>query len=99
MPPTQGAHKFLADMHNGNDPYVGLVKNFGMKIGRSLTIPKCRELAEANKDMWSAWPRVRNKLDEEYEKNMDGLEDPPSSRGRGMTDEQIDDVAAPSVRW
>ena len=60
--------QFLADMHNGNDPYVGLVKNFGIEIQDVLDDPEMQEkIAEANKDYVERVAKSRQ-LDEEYEK-------------------------------
>lgn len=43
--------QFLADMHNGNDPVLGLVKNFGVEIKDVLDDPEMQEkIAEANKE-------------------------------------------------
>lgn len=84
--------QFLTDMHNGNDPVLGLVRNFGVEIKDVLDDPEMQDkIAEANKDYVE---RVANskKLDEEYEKNMDTtLETLRQFQAeRGMSDEQID---------
>jgi len=84
--------QFLTDMHNGNDPVLGLVLNFGVEIKDVLDDPEMQDkIAEANKDYVE---RVANskKLDEEYEKNMDNtLETLRQFQSeRGMTDEKID---------
>ena len=84
--------QFLTDMHNGTDPVLGLVRNFGVEIKDVLDDPEMQDkIAEANKDYVE---RVANskKLDEEYEKNMDTtLETLRQFQSeRGMTDEQID---------
>lgn len=86
--------QFLTDMHNGTDPVLGLVRNFGVEIKDVLDDPEMQEkIAEANKEYVE---RVANskKLDEEYEKNMDiTLETLRQFQSeRGMTDEQIDQV-------
>lgn len=86
--------QFLTDMHNGTDPVLGLVRNFGVEIKDVLDDPEMQDkIAEANKDYVE---RVANskKLDEEYEKNMDTtLETLRQFQSeRGMTDEQIDQV-------
>lgn len=84
--------QFLTDMHNGIDPVLGLVRNFGVEIKDVLDDPEMQDkIAEANKDYVE---RVANskKLDEEYEKNMDTtLETLRQFKAeRGMSDEQID---------
>lgn len=86
--------QFLTDMHNGNDPVLGLVRNFGVEIKDVLDDPEMQDkIAEANKDYVE---RVANsrKLDEEYDKNMDTtLETLRQFQSeRGMSDEQIDKV-------
>lgn len=86
--------QFLTDMHNGTDPVLGLVRNFGVEIKDVLDDPEMQDkIAEANKDYVE---RIANskKLDEEYEKNMDNtLETLRQFQSeRGMSDEQIDQV-------
>ena len=81
-------------MHNGNDPYVGLVKNFGIEIQDVLDDPEMQEkIAEANKDYVERVAKSRQ-LDEEYEKNMDASLETlrQFQEERGMSDEQIDAV-------
>lgn len=86
--------QFLTDMHNGTDPVLGLVRNFGVEIKDVLDDPEMQDkIAEANKDYVE---RVANskKLDEEYDKNMDTtLETLRRFQSeRGMSDEQIDNI-------
>lgn len=86
--------QFLTDMHNGNDPVLGLVRNFGVEIKDVLDDPEMQDkIAEANKDFVE---RVANskKLDEEYEQNMDASLETlrQFQQERGMSDEQIDSV-------
>lgn len=86
--------QFLTDMHNGNDPVLGLVRNFGVEIKDVLDDPEMQDrIAEANKEYVE---RIANskKLDEEYEKNMDNTLDTlrQFQAERGMSDEQIDQV-------
>lgn len=86
--------QFLADMHNGQDPFVGLVKNFGVNIEDVLHDPKMQEqIAEANKEYVERVAKSR-KLDEEYEKNMDASLETlrQFQEERGMSDDQIDAV-------
>lgn len=86
--------QFLTDMHNGTDPVVGLVRNFGVEIKDVLDDPKMQDkIAEANKDYVERIAKSK-KLDEEYEKNMDAtLETLRQFQSeRGMSDEQIDKV-------
>ena len=43
------AAAFLADMHGGKDPFVSLVRNFGMEIENVIDDPAMQEeLAAAN---------------------------------------------------
>lgn len=86
--------QFLTDMHNGTDPVIGLVRNFGVEIKDVLDDPEMQDkIAEANKEYVE---RVANskKLDEEYEGNMEvTLETLRQFQSeRGMSDEQIDRV-------
>ena len=63
--------QFLADMHKGNDPVLGLVKNFGLEIKDVLDNPDMQDkIAEANKEYVERVAKSKQ-LDEEYEKNMD----------------------------
>lgn len=86
--------QFLTDMHNGQDPVVGLVRNFGVEIKDVLDDPEMQEkIAEANKDYVERAAKSR-KLDEEYEKNMDATLETlrQFQTERGMSDEEIDKV-------
>lgn len=86
--------QFLADMHNGQDPYVGLVKNFGVNIEDVLHDPEMQQqIAEANKEYVERVAKSRQ-LDEEYEKNMDASLETlrQFQEERGMSDELIDAV-------
>ncbi len=86
--------QFLTDMHNGKDPVVGLVRNFGIEIKDVLDDPEMQEkIAEANKDYVERAAKSRE-LDEEYEKNMDAtLETLRQFQAeREMSDEEIDKV-------
>lgn len=87
--------QFLADMHNGQDPVLGLVKNFGIEIKDVLDNPEMQDkIAEANREYVERVARSKQ-LDEEYEKNMEvSLETLRQfQEERGMSDEQIDAVA------
>lgn len=84
--------QLLTDMHNGKDPVLGLVRNFGVEIKDVLDDPEMQDkIAEANKEYVE---RVANskKLDEEYDRNMDTtLETLRQFQAeRSMSDEQID---------
>lgn len=86
--------QFLTDMHNGNDPVLGLVRNFGMEIKDVLDDPEMQDkIAEANKEYVERIAKSK-KLDEEYEKNMDATFETlrQFQAERGMSDEQIDQV-------
>ncbi len=87
--------QFLADMHNGNDPVLGLVKNFGVEIKDVLDDPEMQEkIAEANKEYVERVAKSK-KLDEEYERNMDASLETlrQFQEERGMSDDEIDAVA------
>ena len=88
--------QFLADMHNGQDPVLGLIRRFGIDIKGVLDDPaKQDEIAEANKEYVERVAKSKQ-LDEEYEKNMDATLETlrEFQKERGMSDGQIDEVAA-----
>lgn len=88
--------QFLSDMHNGQDPVLGLVRNFGIDIKNVLDDPEMQDkIAEANKEYVERVAKSKQ-LDEEYEKNMDATLETlrEFQQERGMSDEQIDEVAA-----
>lgn len=88
--------QFLTDMHNGNDPILGLVRNFGMEIKDVLDDPEMQEkIAEANKDFVERTAKSK-KLDEEYETNMDtSLETMRQFQvENNLEDAQMDAIAA-----
>lgn len=86
--------QFLADMHNGNDPVLGLVKSFGVEIKDVLDDPEMQEkIAEANKEYVERVAKSK-KLDEEYERNMNASLETlrQFQEERGMSDDEIDAV-------
>lgn len=86
--------QFLADMHNGKDPVLGLVRNFGIEIKDVLDDPEMQDkIAEANKEYVERVARSKQ-LDEEYEKNMKETLSTLNAfqEARGMSDEEIDEV-------
>lgn len=86
--------QFLVDMHNGNDPVLGLVRNFGVEIKDVLDDPGMQDkIAEANREYVERVAQSK-KLDEEYERNMDATLDTLRrfQEQRGMSDEQVDRV-------
>lgn len=86
--------QFLSDMHKGEDPVLGLVRNFGIEIKDVLDDPEMQErIAEANKDYVERLAKSR-KLDEEYERNLDSTLETLRNfqQQRGMTDDQIDEA-------
>ena len=86
--------QLLTDMHNGNDPILGLVRNFGVEIKDVLDDPEMQDrIAEANKEFVERAAKSK-KLDEEYESNMDvTLETLRKFQAeRGMSDEDIDKI-------
>lgn len=90
----QRSAQLLTDMYNGNDPVLGLVRNFGVEIKDVLDDPEMQDkIAEANKDYVERIAKSK-KLDDEYEKNMEAtLETLRQFQAeRGMADEQIDKV-------
>ncbi len=92
--------QFLADMHNGKDPVLELVRNYGVEIKDVLDDPKMQDkIAEANKEYVERVAKSKA-LDEEYERNMDEtLETLRRFQAeRGLTDEQIDAVVDALLR-
>ena len=88
--------QFLTDMHNGNDPILGLVRNFGVEIKDVLDNPEMQEkIAEANKDFVERTAKSK-KLDKEYEANMDtSLETMRQFQTENnLDDAQMDAIAA-----
>lgn len=84
--------QFLTDMHKGNDPVLGLVRNFGVEIKDVLDDPQMQEkIAEANKEYVERVAKSKA-LDEEYAKNIETtLETLRQFQSeRGLSDEQID---------
>ena len=88
--------QFLADMHNGQDPILGLVRNFGVEIKDVLDDPEMHDkIAEANKDFVERIAKSK-KLDKEYESNMDAsLETMRQYQTENnLDDAQMDSIAA-----
>lgn len=86
--------QLLTDMHKGNDPVLGLVRNFGMEIRDVLDDPDMQEqIAEANKEYVERMAKSK-RLDAEYEKNMEVTLATlrQFQRERNMSEEQIDQV-------
>lgn len=86
--------QFLTDMHNGQDPVLGLVRNFGIEVKDVLDDPEMQEkIAEANKDYVERIAKNKQ-LEEEYQKNteqtLETLRQFQSERG--LSDEQIDEI-------
>lgn len=62
--------QFLSDMHKGEDPVLGLVRNFGVEIKDVLDNPEMQDkIAEANREYVERVAKSKE-LDEEYERNM-----------------------------
>lgn len=86
--------QYLADMHNGEDPVLGLVRRFGVEIKNVLDDPEMQDkIAEANREYVERVARSKE-LDEEYERNMDVTLETLRrfQQERGLTDEQVDAV-------
>lgn len=84
--------QFLNDWRNGQDPVVGLVRNFGLEIKDVLDDPAMQEkIAEANKEYVERLAKSK-KLDEEYEQNMEvSLETLRRFQSeRNLSDEEVD---------
>lgn len=88
--------QFLVDMHKGEDPVVGLVRNFGIEVKDALDDPEMQErIKEANKDYVERVAKSKA-LEEEYDSNMETTLEVlrQFQEDRGLTDEQIDEVVA-----
>lgn len=86
--------QFLADMHNGKDPVMGLMSMFGDELKDALDDPSRQEdLGEARKEYLDRVSKGKE-YDAQYEKNMDTtLETLRSFQSeRGLSDEQVDGV-------
>lgn len=86
--------QFLSDMHKGEDPVLGLVRNFGVEIKDVLDNPEMQDkIAEANREYVERVAKSKE-LDEEYERNMAVTLETLRryQQERGMTDEQMDAV-------
>lgn len=86
--------QFLTDMHQGKDPVLGLVSNFGVEIKDVLDDPEMQDkIAEANKEYVERVAKSKA-LDAEYEKNMDASLETlrQFQQERGLSDEEIDAV-------
>ena len=86
--------QFLTDMHNGQDPVLGLVRNFGVEIKDMLDDPEMQDkIAEANKDFVERIAKSK-KLDEEYESNMDASLE---TMRQYQTENKLDDAQMDSI--
>lgn len=88
--------QFLVDMHRGEDPVLGLVRNFGIEVKDVLDDPDMQEkIKDANQDYMKRVARSRE-LEEEYERNMDATLETlrKFQEEKGLSDEQIDEVVA-----
>jgi len=84
--------RFLTDWRNGQDPVVGLVRQFGTDIKDAIDDPERQEeIAAANKEFVERVAKEKE-LEETYQKNLQEslstLE--KMQQERGMSDEQID---------
>ena len=86
--------QFLADMYNGEDPVLGLIRNFGIEIKDVLDDPSMQEkIAEANKDYVERTAKSK-KLDEEYRKNFEVTLETlrQFQEETGVSDEEVDEI-------
>lgn len=84
--------RFLTDMAKGGDPFVGLIRQYGMEIKDILDDPdKQEELAKANAEFVERAARSKE-LDEQYEQNLQSsLADLEAMQSEeGLSDEDID---------
>lgn len=86
--------QFLTDMHQGQDPVLGLVRNFGVEIKDVLDDPEMQQkIAEANKDYVDRVAKNKE-LEQEYEANIEATKETlrQFQQERGLSDEQVDEV-------
>ena len=91
--------QFLTDMHNGQDPVLGLVRNFGIEIKDVLEDPEMQEkIAEANKDYVERVAKSKE-LEAEYNANEEQTKETlrKFAEDKGLTDEQIDAIFAKAL--
>lgn len=87
--------QYLTDMYNGNDPVIGLVRNFGEEIKDILDDPEMQEkIAEANKEYMERVAKSKE-LDEEYDKNIEETFATMKEyqEANGYSDEDMDKLA------
>lgn len=87
---------FLAEWHNGGDPVIALVKQFGTDIKDAIDDPeRLDEIAAANKEYLERVAKEKT-LEEEYQSNLaqslSMLEQ--LQKDNGLTDEQVDAAMA-----
>lgn len=86
--------QFLTDMHRGEDPIVGLVRNFGPEIKDLLDDPEMQEkLAEANKEYVERVAKskeLKEAYDTNFSESMAALE--AFQQEKGLSDEEVDSL-------
>ena len=88
--------EFLADIHNGEDPIVLMIRRYGMEIKDALDDPEKQEqIAAANKEFVERLAKSKA-LDEEYDKNMQEslVTLREYQQENGLSDEEIDKLYA-----
>ena len=85
---------FLTDWRKGEDPYIGLIRRFGVEIKDAIDDPdKLEQISAANKEYLDRVAKS-NELEQEYEKNINETLkylDDMSKRG-DMSESDIDDA-------
>lgn len=96
----QRSAQFLTDMYHGQDPVVGLVRNFGFEIRDYLDDPEMQDkLAEANKEYIDR-VAASNALKEEWDANEEETKETlrEFQKDYGLSDDQIDAIFAKALQ-
>lgn len=86
--------ELLADMANGGDPRLALIRLYGEGVSDIINDPeKQEEVAAANKEYLERVAKEKS-LEEEYQKNLDqSLQDVDEwQKDNGLSDEQVDEA-------
>ena len=89
----RSAH-FLVNWHNGEDPVIGLVRQFGTDIKEAIDDPERQEeIAKANKEFVERVAKEKE-LEETYQKNISESLDTLASwqEENGLSDDEVDNV-------
>lgn len=91
--------QFLTDMHKGEDPVLGLVRNFGVEIKDYLEDPEMQEeIEEANREYIERVARNKE-LEAEWKANEEETKETLRrfQEEKGLSDEEIDALFAKAL--